>query len=182
MDYDKLVKRLRASSYFGPSTEAADAIVMLRRERDEALAAQGYLYIGRDGKPILARDLEDQRDAALARAEQAEEDAETIISLSRKNVEALEIMRRERDAEREAWNKADLAEAKAARERDALRALLREAVEVLEPVAKLADRYDPPHGYIDTAEWVPVTDLRRARALLANIKIEIDNVDGQKKD
>jgi len=34
--------------------------------------APEYRYIGRDGKPVLARDLEDQRDAAIARAETAE--------------------------------------------------------------------------------------------------------------
>jgi hypothetical protein len=31
-----------------------------------------YRYIGKDGMPILARDLEDQRDAALAKLEQIE--------------------------------------------------------------------------------------------------------------
>jgi len=29
-------------------------------------ASQGYRYIGKDGKPVLARDLEDERDAAQA--------------------------------------------------------------------------------------------------------------------
>ena len=96
--------------------------------------------------------------------------------------DAIETLRRERDAAMDINFRLLRRTKTTEAERDALRALLREAVEVLEPVAKLADRYDPPHGYIDTAEWVPVTDLRRARALLANIKIEIDNVDGQKKD
>jgi hypothetical protein len=31
-----------------------------------------YRYIGKDGMPILARDLEDQRDAALSRIEELE--------------------------------------------------------------------------------------------------------------
>lgn len=32
--------------------------------------APGYTYIGKDGKPILARDLEDQRDAAREHAQE----------------------------------------------------------------------------------------------------------------
>jgi hypothetical protein len=35
-------------------------------ERDALRAAQSYTYIGKDGKPILARDLEDERDALRA--------------------------------------------------------------------------------------------------------------------
>lgn len=42
---------------------AAKTLRALLVERDELLASQGYTYIGKDGKPILARDLEDQRDA-----------------------------------------------------------------------------------------------------------------------
>jgi hypothetical protein len=116
-DYDDLIARLvrfdgRKCISSNEEIEAADAIETLRRERDEVLAAQGYLYIGRDGKPILARDLEDQRDAALA--------------------------------------------------------LLREAGEVLERGINC----------IEAEGW----DADDERALLAKIKIEIDNVDGQKKD
>jgi hypothetical protein len=43
-----------------------------RAERDALQQAQTYRYIGKDGKSILARDLEDQRDAALARVEALE--------------------------------------------------------------------------------------------------------------
>lgn len=39
---------------------------ILKAERDAALKAQSYTYIGKDGKSVLARDLEDQRDAAVA--------------------------------------------------------------------------------------------------------------------
>jgi hypothetical protein len=113
-------------------------IETLRRERDEALAAQGYLYIGRDGKPILARDLEDQRDA--------------------------------------------------------LRALLREAASALEPFAAIERRQWAGTVYEGAADdkgilyhyesktCVTVGDFRRASAVLEKIKIEIDNIDGQKKD
>lgn len=105
-----------------------DEIETLRRERDEALAAQGYLYIGRDGKPILARDLEDQRDA--------------------------------------------------------LRALLRDAAEVLEVFARRVDEYfaDTDDGYPCDFGDFRLGDLRSARAVLEKIKIEIDNANRQKKD
>lgn len=39
----------------------------LLAEREELPASQGYTYIGKDGKPILARNLEDQRDALEAK-------------------------------------------------------------------------------------------------------------------
>ena len=42
--------------------DAMHTIRTLLAERDALLASQGYTYIGKDGKPILARDLEDQRD------------------------------------------------------------------------------------------------------------------------
>jgi hypothetical protein len=41
---------------------------------------QTYHYIGKDGKPVLARVLEDQRDAALARIAQLEAKLETAFS------------------------------------------------------------------------------------------------------
>lgn len=44
----------------------------LAAERDALLAAQSYTYIGKDGKPVLARDLEDERDALRARLDEAE--------------------------------------------------------------------------------------------------------------
>lgn len=74
MDYEDMVKRLRvnaASSSWGGHAwhEAATAIETLMRERDEARgkleawkSAQSYQYIGKDGHPVMARDLEDQRD------------------------------------------------------------------------------------------------------------------------
>jgi hypothetical protein len=37
-----------------------------------------YRYIGKDGMPILARDLEDQRDAALAKLAKAVEALQTF--------------------------------------------------------------------------------------------------------
>lgn len=42
-------------------------------ERDALRNAQSYTYIGKDGKPILARDLEDQRDALLAERDRLRE-------------------------------------------------------------------------------------------------------------
>jgi len=42
-------------------------------ERQARAIRPEYRYIGKDGMPILARDLEDQRDAALAKLEQIEE-------------------------------------------------------------------------------------------------------------
>ena len=50
---------------------AADCIEELERERDAALAAQAYTYIGKNMKPILARDLEDAKDAAEAKLAKA---------------------------------------------------------------------------------------------------------------
>jgi hypothetical protein len=44
-------------------------LAQMEAERDALQQAQTYRYIGKDGKPILARDLEDQRDAALARVD-----------------------------------------------------------------------------------------------------------------
>ena len=41
--------------------------------REAALAAQSYSYIGKDMKPILARDLEDAKDAAEAKLAKAVE-------------------------------------------------------------------------------------------------------------
>ena len=52
---------------------AIDYIEQLERERDAALAAQDYTYIGKDMKPILARDLEDAKDAAEAKLAKAVE-------------------------------------------------------------------------------------------------------------
>lgn len=40
-------------------------------ERDALRDAQGYTYIGKNGKPVLARDLEDQRDALQAKLDEA---------------------------------------------------------------------------------------------------------------
>lgn len=42
-------------------------------------SAQSYTYIGKDGVPVLARDLEDQRDALQAKVEAAE----TVLSMVR---------------------------------------------------------------------------------------------------
>jgi hypothetical protein len=52
--------------------EEAAAVEALVKERDEALAAQPYTYIGKDMKPILARDLEAAKDAAEAKLTECE--------------------------------------------------------------------------------------------------------------
>jgi len=71
---DDLIKRL--SEYDkGKINDArqkdAARIEQLERELDAALAAQDYTYIGKDMKPILARDLEDAKDAAEAKLAKA---------------------------------------------------------------------------------------------------------------
>jgi hypothetical protein len=53
--------------------QVLDHIEALERERDMALAAQSYTYIGKNMKPILARDLEDAKDAAEAKLAKAVE-------------------------------------------------------------------------------------------------------------
>jgi hypothetical protein len=50
---------------------AKELIEQLERERDVALAAQNYSYIGKDMKPILARDMEDAKDEAEAKLAKA---------------------------------------------------------------------------------------------------------------
>jgi hypothetical protein len=68
---EKLVKRLDAiyaSEENGPLChEAAAAILDAWDERDALQNAQTYSYIGRDGKTVLARDLEDRAEAAEAK-------------------------------------------------------------------------------------------------------------------
>lgn len=63
------------------------------RERADTLhKAQPYLYIGKNGKTILARNLEDQRDAALANVaklrEALERAREALIRISEKDTNA----------------------------------------------------------------------------------------------
>lgn len=50
--------------------DCAVALRCLHEERDHLIAAQSYTYIGKDGKPVLARDLEDERDALRARLDE----------------------------------------------------------------------------------------------------------------
>jgi hypothetical protein len=66
--------------------EQVDAIAAHRDEisadRDELLASQHYRYIGKDGKTVLARDLEDERDALSAEVTRLREtisELETLI-------------------------------------------------------------------------------------------------------
>ena len=52
-----------------------------------------YIYVGRDGKAIKARDLEDQRDVAIAHAEAAETklaEADSLVLLTMMRAEAAE--------------------------------------------------------------------------------------------
>lgn len=52
----------------------------LAAERDAPRNAQGYTYIGKNGKPVLARDLEDQRDALQAKLDDAMGALESVKS------------------------------------------------------------------------------------------------------
>ena len=71
---------IRSKKWFQDQDHAADYIKQLERERDEALAAQSYTYIGKDMKPILARDLEDAKDFAEAKLAKAVEVLRDIAS------------------------------------------------------------------------------------------------------
>ncbi len=74
---DDLVKRLRDWSEYDEGkindarAEAADRIEALEAQLTQFQTAQTYRYIGKDGKPILARDLEDAKDAAEAKLAKA---------------------------------------------------------------------------------------------------------------
>ncbi|MBY6005412.1 hypothetical protein KUV62_15915 [Salipiger bermudensis] len=57
---------------------SASAYVTANAILEVVLAAQSYTYIGKDGKPVLARDLEDERDALRARLDEAEKDVARI--------------------------------------------------------------------------------------------------------
>jgi hypothetical protein len=72
---DRIKAHRSAPDVYDPPTfdQMADRIEQLERERDAALAAQDYTYIGKDMKPILARDLEDAKDAAEAKLAKAVE-------------------------------------------------------------------------------------------------------------
>jgi hypothetical protein len=97
--------------------------------------------------------------------------------------DAIETLRRERDAAMDINFRLLRRTKTTEAERDALRALLREAGEVLEAFANSLRSYHAASGDARLSGVNPrVGDLRRARAVLEKIKIEIDNVDGQKKD
>lgn len=70
-----LVKRLRAADRGYPTmlSTAADRIEQLEAQLKAWQASQQYRYIGRDGKPVLARDLE-------ARLEKLEADLKSAAS------------------------------------------------------------------------------------------------------
>ena len=65
-----------------PAVDLSERIAQLERERDAALAAQDYTYIGKDMKPILARDLEDAKDEALAKLAKSMESLRNIRELN----------------------------------------------------------------------------------------------------
>lgn len=56
-----------------------DTLRALLAERDALLASQGYTYIGKDRKPILARVLEDQRDALAAENQRLRETGQAVV-------------------------------------------------------------------------------------------------------
>jgi hypothetical protein len=60
-----------------------DGYRALLAERDALRAAQSYTYIGKDGKPILARDLEDERDALEAENQRLREAAKPFDDAAR---------------------------------------------------------------------------------------------------
>ena len=79
---DDLIKRLLAEET-DLTDCAADHIEQLERERDAALAAQDYTYIGKDMKPILARDLEDAKDEAEAKLAKAVGMLKTMVDYNK---------------------------------------------------------------------------------------------------
>ncbi len=54
-----VAQNLRGLTHFRKNADDIDA---LADERDALQSTQSYTYIGKDGKPVLARDLEDERD------------------------------------------------------------------------------------------------------------------------
>lgn len=78
-------------------------------------------------------------------------------------------LRAELAAEREAWNKADLAEAKAARERDFALAKVASLREALGRFVANADRADSDDLADTDATYVVVAHLRHARAVLKEV-------------
>jgi hypothetical protein len=75
--------------------DLAAEVIRLTAELDAFKAGQTYRYIGKDGKSVLARDLEEQRDAAvqanaalMVRVEEARAEADVLMA------EAVEFCRR----------------------------------------------------------------------------------------
>ena len=83
--------------------KAADRIEALEAERDTLQRAQGYTYIGRNGKAVLARDLEDKIEALEAALAKADELAEAVADnawRTDREKETLIAYRQARDAAR----------------------------------------------------------------------------------
>ena len=68
-----VAQNLRGLTHFRKNADDIDALAderdalqsqveLLRKERDALQSTQSYTYIGKGGKPVLARDLEDERD------------------------------------------------------------------------------------------------------------------------
>lgn len=197
MDYERLTERLvrfegRKCVSSNVEVEAADAINTLRRERDEARAqstAAEHIILCRAETISF---LENERDAAVARWHELHTGLHQCCDRAEK-------AERERDEALGRYGEcvAEKTEERrnyvfAANERDAALALLREAVEALEPFAEAATslNYKGPEWLDHEIHWFrsafvqmpTVGDLRRARTVLEKIKIEIDNANRQKKD
>lgn len=175
-----LVKRLRdeATFNFPICGEAADRIEELERELAEARKADGYLYFGKDGKAILARDLEDQRDAfatALADAAAAigcEPDNEVVLESVGRLAAELEQAKRERDDAMEALTVADLSGAHDHKARaDRLAAILHRVCEAADDVSSFAWSAVTADCN-ESAEYLN-TVIRSLRAAIAEAKKEI---------
>ena len=95
--------------------KAAAALRTLAAERDSLRkAVNSYTYIDKNGKSVLARTLEDERDAAISRAEKAEAEEKRLRDLVQ------EMVLSRSDAQGDYRARAERAEAEAEKLREAL--------------------------------------------------------------
>lgn len=141
-----------AASYAACETisELLTTLEALQRENAKLRQSQSYTYIGRDGKSVLARDLEDRAETAEAEVKrlQAEIDRKSSMPGDHRYWEG-----RYRDE---------------AAENERLR-------EVLEPFVTVSEKWVDDGGWTELAckndrivDWFGATDFLRARTALAS--------------